>query len=72
MSKELLIVSIYDGGYDLTVYNGRMFNKEQLNKLSQLATLVFSYKDCTEFIKNNFNEYELKIICEDGGIEILK
>lgn len=76
--NKKLIVSIYDGGYNISIYNGRLFNRDQIeklkssNKLSQLYNLISLYSDYIDFIKNNFKEYDEIIICEDGGINIIK
>lgn len=73
-----LIISIYDSWYYGEVYSNGKRSKPLENKIHKVYDTIpyrVWYKDDSfnEYLLNEFGaSYESIIICEDGGIEVLK
>lgn len=74
--KDLVVVSIYDGGYGFNVMvDGVVSSPHHCNEKETMGDVLyhvyneFGWKSGEEF-KKMFPDKQI-IICEDGGIEIL-
>jgi hypothetical protein len=67
-NMKYLIVSIYDSGYGFSICdNGKViFESEE-----EYLTYVNFDVDFREWLKNKYKDYDLIIICEDGGTQVV-
>lgn len=70
---KYVIMSIYDGWYRYTInINGKEYDEDSEICKKAYKAVDSENKDINDYLLEEFKEYDLIVICDNGNIEILK